>query len=119
MLSHSCPPRFAVQRAPTDPAFATLRPAHDAPRPMPRMTGIIGRSPDGPRRSMNVTPAPIVIPIRAAVSRSYSLSRPSRPALARTETRGCWERRGRFGAMVGAITFLLEYDIIGRVGQIE
>jgi hypothetical protein len=41
------------------------------------MTGLIGRRPDGPRRNMKVIPAPIVMPINAAVSRSYSLSRPS------------------------------------------
>jgi len=74
---------------------AALRPAHIAPRPTPFIMGVTGRRPDGPRRSMYVTPAPIVIPISAAVSRSYSCSfpepeAPSAPSdRAWTDTRGC------------------------------
>ena len=67
---------------------------------MPTITGIIGRRPDGPRRSMNVSPAPIVMPISAAVRRSYSLSRSSRASRARTDTRGCWEPSASVGDSV-------------------
>src|SRR5690348_13559644 len=86
---------------------------------MPTMIGVPGRRPDGPRLSMNVRPAPIVAPISAAVSRSYSVSRPL-TSRSWPDTRGCWERRrGWFGAAVVAIVFLQNFDFVGRIGRIE
>jgi hypothetical protein len=120
MRSQTSPPRRAVQRAPATPARAALRPAHAAPRLTPLIMGDTGRRPVGPRRNMNVSPAPRVMPMMAAVSRSYSASRLSSPPRARTETRGCCVRVcGRFGPAVVAIALLLNVEFVCRIGGIE
>ena len=77
MRSHSVLASIGCPSGAAPPSASRVPPAQLAPRPMPRSIGVTGRRPDGPRRSMNVSPAPIVTPISAAVSRSYSASCPS------------------------------------------
>src|SRR5207237_8870377 len=105
-------------RAPFDPAFHALVPAHFSPRPAPSSAGAIGRRPDGPRRSMKVMPAPRAMPMSAAVRRSYcwSVRSPAR-TVAAGDARGA--RRVRLVVGLGRVIVAIFVSLLVVVGRHE